>query len=247
MSEADDASLAAERTEIAWGRTGLAIAACLAVVLRRVPAMSSGELAVVVLGTAVALGALVLVLGVRPGRTGLGHQTAVVRERLRRQAIVTSMVGVLCLVEVLPALLWAVAPPKKGFSSGEVWADRPNVRIRSAQCLLLATAFVAGAAGCAADRGVEQTSTPADVPVVTTTTSTTTTSTTSTTTVAPSTTAPPPVVAAAAPPVKPPASLPPMPGQVAAQRTDALEKVLGDIESALGAVDGAIGANEDEY
>jgi uncharacterized membrane protein YidH (DUF202 family) len=105
VTAADDRGLAAERTEIAWGRTGLAIAACLAVVLRRVPALSSGELAAVVLATAVAVGALVGVLGVRPGRAHREHPTAVVRERLRRQAIVTSMVGVLCLLVVLPALL----------------------------------------------------------------------------------------------------------------------------------------------
>jgi uncharacterized membrane protein YidH (DUF202 family) len=104
MSTADDTSLAAERTEIAWGRTGLAIAACLAVVLRRVPALSRGELVAVVGATAVVLGVLVVALGVRAGRVRRDDPAATVRERLRRQAVITSMVGVLCLVVVLPAL-----------------------------------------------------------------------------------------------------------------------------------------------
>jgi hypothetical protein len=127
-----------------------------------------------------------------------------------------------------------------------VWADRPNVRIRSAQAALLVGALVVATAACG-DRGLQQASTPDKGSPV----ETTTTTITPTTTGAPSTTAPPPVSAASVEPVKPPATvapkLPPMPGAVAAQRTDALEKVLGEIESALGAVDAALSANEDEY
>jgi hypothetical protein len=122
------------------------------------------------------------------------------------------------------------------------------VRIRSAPSFLLVAAVLAGAAGCAADRGIDQTSARADAAASTTTASTSTTTPSPTTTAVPSTTAPPPV-AAAAPAVEVPAAppLPPMPGQVAAQRTDSLEKLLGEVEAYLAAVDGAIGANEDEY
>ena len=105
MAADDDRGLAAERTEIAWGRSGLAIATCLAVVLRRVPSMSSGQLAGVVIGVAVVLGAFVLLSGVRPLRLVDHRPIAVARHRLRQQAIVTSMVGVLCLAVMLPALV----------------------------------------------------------------------------------------------------------------------------------------------
>jgi uncharacterized membrane protein YidH (DUF202 family) len=101
---AGDPSLAAERTEIAWGRTGLAVAACVAVTLRRVPSMSGGELTVVVLGVALVLGAVLVVLSARLSRSRDERPIAVVRDRLRRQAMVTSMVGIFCLVIVIPAL-----------------------------------------------------------------------------------------------------------------------------------------------
>jgi uncharacterized membrane protein YidH (DUF202 family) len=95
-----DLGLTAERTEIAWGRSGLAIVACAAAVLRRVPTSSQfANVAIAfVLVSMVAAPAMVL-------RRRRAHDRGIApweerRRQLRDLALLSSLVGAVCLVVV---------------------------------------------------------------------------------------------------------------------------------------------------
>jgi uncharacterized membrane protein YidH (DUF202 family) len=93
-----DLGLTAERTEIAWGRSGLAIVACAAAVLRRVPTSSQfANVAIAfVLVSMVAAPAMVL-------RRRRAHDRGIApweERQLRDLALLSSLVGAVCLVVV---------------------------------------------------------------------------------------------------------------------------------------------------
>jgi uncharacterized membrane protein YidH (DUF202 family) len=65
--EDGDPGLARERTELAWNRSGLAVAVAIAIILRRLwPISSNGAILVLVL---IGLGAAVWVIAMRVGRS----------------------------------------------------------------------------------------------------------------------------------------------------------------------------------
>lgn len=98
---AGDPGLAAERTDIAWARSGLAVVVCLAAILRRVPAMQATHrwALFVVLPVAV-----LIVAGVtaRTQHHAASELPAIDTTALRLRTVAWSIVavGVLCLVVV---------------------------------------------------------------------------------------------------------------------------------------------------
>ena len=102
---ARDAGLAAERTDIAWARSGLAIVTCLAAVLRRVPSMRADEryglLAVLAVGVV-----SILVVTRRHSHSASSMLAPIdtTAARLRSVAGAGTAVGLLCLAVVLTGL-----------------------------------------------------------------------------------------------------------------------------------------------
>src|SRR5262245_31019409 len=98
---ADRAGLAAERTDIAWSRSALAIVACSAAILRRVPKTSRATTIVLILSILMMLTAASLIL--RRRITADERDPAIDRSRQRLQyvATMTSLTGALCLVVML--------------------------------------------------------------------------------------------------------------------------------------------------
>ena len=96
-----DPGLATERTNIAWSRSALALVACAAAVLRRVPAMSRATgVALVLTVAAMVLGGGYLLrrrLGAQPEPSGIELS----RQRLRNMAVMTSFTAALCFVVML--------------------------------------------------------------------------------------------------------------------------------------------------
>jgi uncharacterized membrane protein YidH (DUF202 family) len=92
-----DPGLAAERTDIAWSRSALALVTCTAAVLKRVPHMSRAES----IGLVVAVAAMLAAASLLLRRRIAGHQRdpAIVmsRLRLRNVALLTTFTGALCL------------------------------------------------------------------------------------------------------------------------------------------------------
>jgi len=100
-----DPGLAAERTDIAWARSGLAILTCLAAVLKRVPSMGVGERYGIVSVFAMAVVSIAAVTWRRPhaavGPLPVIDATAL---RLARVARNATAVALLCFAVVLAAL-----------------------------------------------------------------------------------------------------------------------------------------------
>lgn len=96
-----DPGLATERTNIAWSRSALALVACAAAVLRRVPSMPRATgVALVLTVTAMVLGGSYLLrkrLGAQADRADI----EVSRLRLRNMAVMTSFTAALCFVVML--------------------------------------------------------------------------------------------------------------------------------------------------
>lgn len=96
-----DPGLATERTNIAWSRSALALVACAAAVLRRVPAMSraTGIALVLTVGAMVLGGSFLLRsrLGAEEDRSGI----ELTRLRLRNMAVMTSFTAALCFAVML--------------------------------------------------------------------------------------------------------------------------------------------------
>jgi hypothetical protein len=99
-----DPGLAAERTQIAWGRNALAFATCLAIALRRVPSMSHWTAFGLLLVAAVTIAAITVVLRHRLVANAAAPAIDVTQIRLRNVAVLTSAIGAVCLVVVLAAL-----------------------------------------------------------------------------------------------------------------------------------------------
>lgn len=99
---AGDPGLAAERTDIAWARSGLAVVVCLAAIMKRVPAMQASHrwAVFVVVPVAVAIVALVTSRSQHHAAMELPAIDAVA-VRLRSVAWSIGGVGVLCLAVVL--------------------------------------------------------------------------------------------------------------------------------------------------
>jgi hypothetical protein len=98
---AGDPGLAAERTDIAWARSGLAVVVCLAAIMRRVPAMQASHRWAVfaVLPVGVAIVAAVTARSQHHAASTLPEiDTTALRLRSVAWSIVA--VGVLCLVVV---------------------------------------------------------------------------------------------------------------------------------------------------
>jgi Domain of unknown function (DUF202) len=85
-----DPGLARERTELAWSRSGLAVAVTVAIILRRLWPLS-GDKAVVAL-VIIALGAILWVVGMQLGRRtrfGMGSESALTTSSFRMMTIGT--------------------------------------------------------------------------------------------------------------------------------------------------------------
>lgn len=101
-----DPGLAAERTEAAWSRSGLALVVCIAAIMKRVPAMQvAHRWAILVAIPAVV--ALVVVMTVRSQRRAApGMPTIdVTAQRLQRVAWNVAGVGVLCFAVLALGLI----------------------------------------------------------------------------------------------------------------------------------------------
>jgi uncharacterized membrane protein YidH (DUF202 family) len=96
-----DTGLAAERTDIAWSRSALALVTCVAVVLRRVPNMSRATGVGLVVVVMVMLGGASLLLRRRIAAHERDPAIVLARLRLRNLALLTSFTGVLCLAVML--------------------------------------------------------------------------------------------------------------------------------------------------
>lgn len=99
---ARDPGLAAERTDIAWARSGLAAITCLAGVLRRLASAHVATRWAVIVGLAVVGVVLALVQrrGAHRAEARLGSADAAAR-RLTEVAVGVTGVGVLCLTVAL--------------------------------------------------------------------------------------------------------------------------------------------------
>ena len=96
-----DRGLAAERTDIAWSRTALALVTCAAAVMRRVPEAAQGRFLALVIFVVVTLIGASLLLRQRLAAHERDPAVVVTRLRLRNVAAMTSLTGALCLVVML--------------------------------------------------------------------------------------------------------------------------------------------------
>ena len=99
--DAMDPGLAAERTDIAWSRSALALVTCVAAVLRRVPNMSRATGVALVVTVLAMLVAASLVMRRRIAAHERDPAIVVARLRLRNLALLTSFAGALCLAVML--------------------------------------------------------------------------------------------------------------------------------------------------
>jgi putative membrane protein len=101
-----DAGLAAERTELAWGRSALALLACGAAVVKGLRNVTGNEARPAAGVALLALGGLVWLSGVpyaraRARATRAGHRPAARSRELGIMAVGTALVGVAALVIAL--------------------------------------------------------------------------------------------------------------------------------------------------
>jgi predicted nucleic acid-binding Zn ribbon protein len=96
-----DPALTRERTNISWGRSGLAVVAVTAALLRQAPRSSHAVNLLILL--ALVLMAIGATLALRRRFAASGDASSVERSRarVRELAVLTSLVGVLCLAVVL--------------------------------------------------------------------------------------------------------------------------------------------------
>jgi uncharacterized membrane protein YidH (DUF202 family) len=98
---APDTGLAAERTDIAWSRSALALVTCVAVVMRRVPSMSRAASVGLVVTVVLMLAGAGFLLRRRLAAHERDPAIVVARLRLRNLAILTSLTGALCMAVML--------------------------------------------------------------------------------------------------------------------------------------------------
>ena len=93
-SDPVDEGLTHERTDLAWNRSGLAVVACVAVLLRRIwPLTGTGQIVALV---CIAAGAFAWALALSLGRT-LGSRTNEARWRLSQRRATVITMGTLAL------------------------------------------------------------------------------------------------------------------------------------------------------